>query len=211
MLAGDPRGSRRARRPLGFDGRRDVSARDAIERRVGRMLRHRRAGRERSVVAVPGLEPPASAAPLGVTSPAFEHGGDIPVRHSGAGRGDNVSPALAFSPLPAGTRQLLVVMEDPDVPLRAPVVHMAALLPPVATVESGALAADSSLGRFLPGSFGRTGYQGPRPLAGHGPHSYLFHVYALDVVPGGTTLEAVIAEASGHVLTRGLLEGVQEH
>ena len=58
--------------------------------------------------------------------PAWPDGGRIPERHAAGRRdpvhgvafADDVSPALAWSDLPAGTRSLALVCHDPDVPSR---------------------------------------------------------------------------------------------
>jgi hypothetical protein len=49
-----------------------------------------------------------------LTSSAFADGGEIPVRYTCDG--DNVSPPLAWSNLPEGTRSLALVVDDPDAP-----------------------------------------------------------------------------------------------
>jgi phosphatidylethanolamine-binding protein (PEBP) family uncharacterized protein len=53
---------------------------------------------------------------------------------------------------------------------------------------------------------------GPRPIPGHGPHHYRFHVFALDrAIPDGvTTAKALLAGMAGHVLARGALTGTYE-
>ena len=58
----------------------------------------------------------------------------------------------------------------------------------------------------------KDGYSGPRPIPGHGPHRYRFHVLALDrPVPSDVaTVKALLAAASGHVLARGTLTGTYE-
>ena len=58
---------------------------------------------------------------LRVTSPAFDSGAPIPARH--AGDGEDVSPALAWGPVPAGTRELCLLFEDADAPRPQPWVH----------------------------------------------------------------------------------------
>ncbi|MBE0610118.1 MAG: YbhB/YbcL family Raf kinase inhibitor-like protein, partial [Dehalococcoidia bacterium] len=50
-----------------------------------------------------------------LTSTAFEQGGRIPAKHTG--EGEDVSPALAWSAAPDGTRSFAVVCHDPDAPL----------------------------------------------------------------------------------------------
>ncbi|GAB2476140.1 YbhB/YbcL family Raf kinase inhibitor-like protein [Xylanimonas ulmi] len=163
---------------------------------MGRALRSRRAGTGRGVVA---LLAPDLAATLTVASPSFDDGGPIPPRHAGPGVGQNVSPALDWSPAPAGTAQLLFVMEDPDVPAPRPIVHSLAVF-------------DAGVTGVGEGGLGR--YSGPRALPGHGPHVYGLHVFALDrvvVEPGARPrFFDVVRRARGHVIARGALFGVQE-
>jgi phosphatidylethanolamine-binding protein (PEBP) family uncharacterized protein len=179
---------------------------------LGRMLRGRRAGDEHSVRRAPAL---AANQAIDFSTPAFAHGAGIPIRHAGAGRGPNISPALHWGPLPPATRQLLLVMEDIDVPVSRPVIHVIALFPP----ETGGFGEDeltpgNSSVRYVPARGGRTGYHGPRPLPGHGPHRYGFHLYALDeAIPHGTPvpgLEPLLGLMAGHVIAAGFFEGVQE-
>jgi phosphatidylethanolamine-binding protein (PEBP) family uncharacterized protein len=148
-----------------------------------------------------------------VTSPAFADGGTIPDRHSSAGRGDNISPALRWSAPPHGTRQLLLVIEDVDTPSRRPGVHTIALLAPgTEGLEEGALTASDHCFGYVPNHRGRTGYVGPRPLPGHGTHRYRFHLYALasEVRPGDVnSLDDLLPRVAGHALAAGMLEGTQ--
>ncbi|WP_306207559.1 YbhB/YbcL family Raf kinase inhibitor-like protein [Actinoplanes sp. RD1] len=178
-------------------------------RPLGRLLRSRRADPALSVRALP---PYAAPATIEVTSASFEPGGPIGTRQAGPGRGDNLSPQLTVAGLPAATAQLLLIMEDPDVPLRRPVLHMIALLDPGSTdFAEGALTPDNPHVTWVPAFQGRTGYAGPRALPGHGVHRYGFHVYALDeVLPRVTSFAGLTAAVEGHVLARGCLEGTQE-
>lgn len=181
---------------------------------IGRLLRRVRAREARSVVHHPAL----AGAPAGVvvTSTSFDDGGVIPLEHAGSGVGANRSPALAWSGLPAGTAQLLLVVEDVDVPLPRPLLHTVALLDPAVLGDGlavGALVAATPGVRFVPVALGRTGYFGPRPLPGHGPHHYRFHVYAIDTPLDATPLRRArdaFDRAAGHVLAAGHLTGVLE-
>lgn len=56
-----------------------------------------------------------------VSSHAFEPGGAIPKEYTGEGR--DVSPLLAWSGLPEGTRELALVCDDPDAPTSKPFGH----------------------------------------------------------------------------------------
>ena len=49
-----------------------------------------------------------------ITSKAFENDGTIPRRYTC--EGDDVSPPLAWSGLPDGTRSLVLIVDDPDAP-----------------------------------------------------------------------------------------------
>lgn len=176
---------------------------------LGRAFRSRRSDPAASLANAPELVAPA---PLTVTSTSFADGGVIPARHCGWLIGDDVSPALAWAPLPAGTVDILLVLEDLDSPGRMPRLHTVAALPVTESLAEGALGADSPGIRFLPldGKPGR--YAGPRPLPGHGPHHYRFHVYALDVLVDLSSLQdaaALPAAVSGHVLAAGVLTGTR--
>ncbi len=47
-------------------------------------------------------------------SSAFQHGGKIPSKHTCDG--PNVSPPLRIEGVPGGTKSLVLIMDDPDVP-----------------------------------------------------------------------------------------------
>ena len=49
-----------------------------------------------------------------IYSPAFSEGGPIPRAHTCDGA--DLSPPLAWSELPDGTRELALIMDDPDAP-----------------------------------------------------------------------------------------------
>jgi Raf kinase inhibitor-like YbhB/YbcL family protein len=55
-----------------------------------------------------------------LSSPAFEHGGDIPEEYTCDG--DEVSPPLLISDVPHTAKSLALIMEDPDA-TAAPFVH----------------------------------------------------------------------------------------
>jgi Raf kinase inhibitor-like YbhB/YbcL family protein len=146
---------------------------------------------------------------LAITSPAFGHGGAIPVRHTT--EGDDVAPPLEWSNVPEGTRQLALVCHDPDAPLTHGFTHWVAYgIPADATglPEGG----DD---RLVQGAndFGGEGYGGPAPPPGHGRHHYYFHLYALDseldVGPGLTRAELLDA-IDDHILEQARIVGTFE-
>lgn len=185
---------------------------------LGRMLMNRRAGQAGLAWNSPNL---AGAETLALKSPDFEDEGTIPTVHAAkrAG-GQELSPALAWSTSPEGTVQSLLVVEDPDAPTAAPFVHCVALLEPSVTgLAQGALDAENPSDgvRVLRSGMGR-GYRGPAPIKGHGPHRYVFQIFALaaPVTAGssGASLDSAkphdVLAAAGDVLARGRLDGFFE-
>jgi Raf kinase inhibitor-like YbhB/YbcL family protein len=148
-----------------------------------------------------------------MSSPAFGDGGEIPAKYCGWLIGDNVSPALTWSALPTGTADLLLVMEDLDSPSTPPRIHaVAAFAPADGGLPEGALAPSNPDVRLIPGPRGPRGYAGPRPMSGHGPHHYRFHLYALDQPVELTTIPdaARLPDAvRGHVLASATLVGTR--
>jgi Raf kinase inhibitor-like YbhB/YbcL family protein len=162
-------------------------------------------------------EPKEPAAPMTITltSPAFAANGSIPAAHTCDGRG--LSPPLAWSGVPAGTKSLALILDDPDAPdPKAPKttwVHWVIYnLPPAATsLPAGANAS------LPPGTlqghndWKATGYRGPCPPTGR--HRYVHKLYALDAVlpdlhePSKADLESAMG---GHLLARGELVGTYE-
>ncbi|HEX3546758.1 MAG TPA: YbhB/YbcL family Raf kinase inhibitor-like protein [Mycobacterium sp.] len=177
---------------------------------VGRLLRGVRSSVDASPLARPEF---AASTPITVASPSFANGGPIPQKHAGPRVGQNISPALRWSGVPTGARQLVVLMDDVDVPLPKPLFHTIAVLEPgAAGLGEGELRAGTTGLRIVPTALGRDGYSGPRPIPGHGPHHYRFHVLALDLrVPDDATSARRLLDAiAGHVIARGTLTGSYE-
>lgn len=175
-----------------------------MSERVGRLLRPVRSSAGRSRLKV--LTAPAT---ITVTSPAFGDGGAIPVRHAGHGVGDNVSPPLRWSGVPAGTAALVIVLEDDDVPLPRPLWHTAALLAPnLDCLAEGALQ-ESADGIVLLKTLLGQRYSGPRPIPGHGVHHYRFHILALNqpLDPATTRARHLVHDIRHEVTARGMLTG----
>jgi Raf kinase inhibitor-like YbhB/YbcL family protein len=177
---------------------------------VGKLLRKVRAGQHRSPLAGVGFDAPYD---ITVTSTAFADGGALPVSSAGKGVGDDTSPQLRWTGLPPDTRQLVLILDDVDVPLPRPLLHTVAVIEPdVAEVDTGALQPGAEGIRFIPGDLRHRGYAGPRPIPGHGPHHYRFHVCAIDqpIPDHVTTAKALLKQMAGHVLARGVLTGTYE-
>ncbi|WP_329182084.1 YbhB/YbcL family Raf kinase inhibitor-like protein [Streptomyces sp. NBC_01477] len=186
---------------------------------LGKLLKNRRAGEAGLAWNTPNLAGPET---LRVTSPDFEHEATMPVAHAGKrSGGQNTSPALSWTGTPAGATQLLLVVEDPDVPLPKPFVHGVFLLDAAVTeVARGALDENSATAgvRVLRSGKGR-GYLGADPIKGHGQHRYAFQLFALAkpiaASAGGADPESAkpraVLDAAGEVLARGRIDGFYEN
>lgn len=149
---------------------------------------------------------------LELHSADFPHGGAMPLRHAGEGVGDNRSPALSWQGLPPNATHWLLLCEDPDVPMAHAITHALAWGPssrnalPEGALNPGQVPEDVTL---APNGLGRTGYDGPRPLPGHGPHRYVFQLYAVNAEPPADLLREATLTAwlRAHAVARGRLDG----
>lgn len=164
---------------------------------------------------------------LDITSADFTDQGALPAPNWGSrAGGENLSPHLAWSPPPAGTAELLLLIEDLDAPIgRNPAVHCLAVIDETAlrtphSLPAGALAKkDPAPGVTLLRSVFSRGYYGPEPLKGHGPHRYVFQIYALGLgivnTPNRDKLlktrpRAVLTSINTPILARGRITSICE-
>lgn len=161
-----------------------------------------------------------------VTSSAFVQGASIPAVYTADG--SDVSPPLDFEKVPAGTKSLALICDDPDAPSRAnprpegPWVHWVIFnlptnispLPEGVPREPEPAAIEGAKQGVNSFPSDNVGYRGPAPPKGSGPHRYFFTVYALDTtldLPAGTTDKAALLKAmEGHILDQGQLMGTYE-
>lgn len=144
-----------------------------------------------------------------VTSRAFEEGGMIPQKYTCDG--EDVSPPLAWTSVPEGTKSLALICDDPDAPmgtwvhwvlfnLPANIKELPENVPPQETLENGAKHGITD--------FRRIGYGGPCPPSG--THRYYFKLYALDTeldLEAGITKAELLEAMEGHILAEGRLMG----
>ena len=148
-----------------------------------------------------------------LTSGAFLPNQPIPARYTCDG--EDVSPPLAWVGVPAGTRSLALIIDDPDAPdpkhPRQVWVHWVVYnLPPDTTglTEGGTLPPGTLVGR---NDWKRADYGGPCPPIGQ--HRYFHKLYALDTVlpdikhPTKSQLEQAM---KGHILAQTELVGAYE-
>jgi len=148
-----------------------------------------------------------------VTIAAFAEGQAIPAKFTG--EGVDVSPAVAWADVPEGTKELAIIMDDPDAPTSEPWVHWVMYKIPadVKGLAEGAGKPGGAEGVQGANTFGNNGYNGPMPPKGHGVHHYHVKVYALDQgVSLGTGADkgALLAAIKGHVLGMGEVVGTYE-
>lgn len=148
-----------------------------------------------------------------LSSFAFEHNGMMPSLYTC--EGPNISPPLAWTDPPPGTRSLVLIVDDPDAPDPAAPkrvwVHWVLYnLPPMKGVlAEGVSNADLPTGTLV-GTNDRkhAGYHGPCPPIG--VHRYFHKLYALDTVlpdMGHATKTEVLAKMDGHVLAQSEIIG----
>ncbi len=157
-----------------------------------------------------------TAMSMTLTSPAFDNGGSIPARYTCDDA--DVSPPLQWSGIPAGTKSLVLIVDDPDAPdPAAPKMvwdHWILYnLPPDSTGLPEAVSPADLPPGTLEGlnSWNRTGYGGPCPPIGR--HRYFFKLYALDtVLPDlGTPVKTNLLHAiQGHIIEETSLMGTYE-
>lgn len=153
---------------------------------------------------------------LTIRSSSFQHNSPMPAQYTC--EGDNVSPPLIWNDPPAGTKSLVLIVDDPDAPDPAAPkmtwVHWVLYnLPPLATrLPAGVTEVELPAGTLI-GINDRknVGYNGPCPPVG--THRYFHKLYAVDIVlPDlhAPTKADVLARIEGHVLAYAELVGLYQ-
>jgi Raf kinase inhibitor-like YbhB/YbcL family protein len=146
------------------------------------------------------LDAGESSMNMQLTSTAFNQGGAIPQKYTCDG--EDISPPLAWTGVPAEAKSLALIVDDPDAP-SGDFVHWVLYNLPAITSELP----EGVQGAGLDGknNFNKSGYNGPCPPKGSN-HHYNFKLYALDIIldlnPGVTKRE-VLSAMQGHVLAQG--------
>jgi hypothetical protein len=157
------------------------------------------------------LSSKGGGADMNLSSPAFQHGGKIPSKHTCDG--PNISPPLKIEGVPEGTKSLVLIMDDPDVPksIRPDGMwdHWVVFnIPPdLKEIPEG----KEPPGVPGVGTGGNTTYFGPCPPDRE--HRYFFKLYALDKtldLPPKATKAQVEKAMEGHILAKAELMGRYE-
>jgi len=153
---------------------------------------------------------------LTLSSSVFRHNADIPPRYTCDD--EDMTPPLAWAGVPAGTRSLVLIVDDPDAPdPNAPKmtwVHWLLYnLPPDTTSLAEDLMSEDLPAGTLEGinDWKRPGYGGPCPPVGR--HRYFHKLYALDtLLPdlGRPTKSALENAMQGHILAQAELIGLYQ-
>lgn len=141
---------------------------------------------QRLSVAQPS--PASTAGTLTLTSPSFTNGGRYPDAQVANGfgcTGRNLSPALSWAGVPAGTQSLVLTKYDPDAPTGSGFWHWIVYnIPATATgLAQGAGNPGGTLptgAQQLNNDAGQPGFVGACPPAGDRPHRYVYTLYALN-------------------------------
>lgn len=146
-----------------------------------------------------------------LTSPVFKHEGKIPLKYTCDG--ENINPPLTITDVPSGTKSMVLIMDDPDVPkyLRKDGMwdHWIVFnIPPgLRDVKEG----KEPEGVHGIGTGGNLKYSGPCPPDRE--HRYFFKLYALDTelnLPEKATKQHVEKAMEGHILAQTQLMGQYE-
>jgi hypothetical protein len=155
---------------------------------------------------------------VNLSSSAFQHNGLIPTKyaHQGVTGGSNLSIPLSWDGVPAGTRSFALSVIDPH-PVANNWVHWIVVNIPS---DARALAEGASRSLMPSGvkelytSYGTTGYGGPEPPKGSGPHPYVVTLYALSCAALdcalATSRTAFLKLLEGEVLASATLTGIYE-
>lgn len=146
---------------------------------------------------------------LTLTSEAFNHAELIPSKYTCDG--EDIAPPLAWNGVPANTKSLVLIVDDPDAPNGVWDHWLLFNIPPSAqSLVEGAYPLPPGAEEGA-NSWGRRGYGGPCPP--DKMHRYLFKLYALDTpldLLNGAKKSQIEAAMKNHILAQTELLGKYE-
>ena len=141
---------------------------------------------------------------LSVTSTDFKDGDAIPSDYTCDG--SNEVPELSWSSVPADTKSIAILVEDPDAPNGGYTHLLVTGIAPTLTslAEGGPMPSGANV---VSNDRGLKAYTGPCPTSSD-THHYHFQVYALDTTMSDVASRSAFKGAiKGHVLAKGELVG----
>jgi len=142
-----------------------------------------------------------------ITSSVFTNNSNIPQKFTCQAEG--VNPPLKFSDIPANTKSLTLIVDDPDA-IHGLFTHWVIFnMPPDTTeikensVPVGAVESTTS--------GGKPGFFAPCPPSGTGNHRYQFKLYALDIVlvlTPNVSVDDIENAMQGHIIASSQLTGI---
>lgn len=154
----------------------------------------------------------SAEAKLKITSQTFVHNGTLPTDYTCDGK--NVSPPLQWSHVPHGTKSLVILVHDPDVPLdrnpKGVLDHWVVYNLPATTKEL-----PENVTSFPEGTKIGINSRNAQAFRGACPpdktHRYIFRLYAIDTTlkfDKPPTREQVEAAIKGHILEEAEITGL---
>jgi len=140
---------------------------------------------------------------LQISSVEFDHNGKIPSRFTCDDQ--DVNPELRISGIPAETKSLALVMDDPDAPVGVWDHWVVWNINPTEVIKENSVPEGAVQGR---NGWGKNEYGGPCPPSGE--HRYFFKVYALSEtldIPSSSDKKALEKAIKGKILAQGELIG----
>jgi len=149
---------------------------------------------------------------MNITSSAFANNQAIPSKFTCDG--NDINPELSFSEVPADTKSLVLIMDDPDAPAGTANpgwVHWLVfnIDPALTKIDENSVPQNAIQGYT---DFGRSDYGGPCPHGG--VHHYVFTLYALNLdklsLDSNATKTDLLKAMDGHIINSGQLVGTYE-
>jgi Raf kinase inhibitor-like YbhB/YbcL family protein len=147
----------------------------------------------------------SSMAALHITSPAFQDNSHIPRQYTCDGK--DINPPLVIENVPAETKSIALICDDPDAPMGTWVHWVLWNIDPT-TKEIAENAVPQGAVEGM-NDFKKHAYGGPCPPSG--THRYFFKVYALDTVldiSPNSTKSALEKAMKGHIIAQGQIIGL---
>jgi Raf kinase inhibitor-like YbhB/YbcL family protein len=165
----------------------------------------------------------AYAEPFSLTSSSFKDGTQMPLKHAGVNKanpnclGENTSPQLSWSNVPAGTTSYALIMTDPEGRAGLGVDHWLAYGIPASVTSFAEGETGKPSDKYVggKGTAGQGIYIGPCTPPNTSYHHYTFVMIATDLdpkaLPPGLTKPELIEKLTGHVKGAIGLVGLFKH